>query len=218
MALLTTHSSANKYTSEGLSIRYRAEVIAGGAIKVTRYAKKSYSYIGMTREAANECANIKRAQYTTNHIQLEEGESGKTIKSFYDCQATFRVFLSRVGWNCEINVDETDCAVTYQDLADTSELFGTLVRDYDESDTYALTINSFNRLLGKFGISHGEIPIEEVILEWRTSTMTGWQIRSFAVDNEYGTIITPSSTGPGFYRLRWGSDVVGRIFTIEEES
>ena len=209
--LLSTHSSANKSTTDGLSIRYKADVVSGGKIKVARFATKSYSYTGMTRAAANACADAKRAQYTTNHVRLT---SETETEEFFGCQAAFRVFSDRVGWSCEISVNETDYAIADEEPVDPSALFSGLIRDYDESDTYALYIKSFTS--GKFTISHGLIPLPEIILEYRTPTMTGWRIVQYDAESE--TVITPSESDDGYYRLRWGTDIIGNVFQVKTET
>lgn len=63
MGLLNTYGDANKVTYRGLSIRYSVEPdSANGLIHytVTRYATKSYAYVGMDYQTADSCASAKR--------------------------------------------------------------------------------------------------------------------------------------------------------------
>lgn len=144
MALLTEHSDTNKVTHVGLSIRYRTELASSNnSLRVvTRYATKTYSYVGMTYAAARDCADAKAAQYLRSHpssyiIETDQETGIAWITPI--CVTDTLCLISMVhgegdSWDVNISVAEKDVRAT--DTAQSPELLFATENtwDYDESD------------------------------------------------------------------------------------
>jgi hypothetical protein len=196
MALLTTSSSANKHESRGLCVRYRLDFVDRSYWQVTRTATKSYSYFGMTREAAVECRDLKLAQYTRSYSYLSgdevpvEGTERMMpgVATKYGCGATFSVRREHgSSWSCNIEVNETDIKTASTMPADPAALFtAENARSYDEdaAGTVGLTITAveYEPLVGgpdgRFKISYTEnigstFDFSRVMVEGKASATSG---------------------------------------------
>lgn len=149
MALLSAYNDYNKVTSTALNVKYSIEmgtmtkkVTTGGKgssgstqyidepyYRVTRYATKSYSYVGMDYNTAVACQNAKISQYTRPYsriveilssdptweppIEDPEAEAPEfTVLSTENIIACTSDIVARHDaggmWNVIINVNETD--------------------------------------------------------------------------------------------------------------
>ena len=64
MGLITTYDDRNKVTDRGLAVKYSSEPVIDLSTSyylLTRYATKTYSYVGMDYHTAKSCASAKRA-------------------------------------------------------------------------------------------------------------------------------------------------------------
>lgn len=151
MGYRTTWGNANKQTSEGLAIRYTCEPLSlsdsSSYYKVTRYATKNYSFVGMDRATAMQCAEAKAAQYTRGHTHVaSKSVSGDgvsttiyTTYTSYDCLCSVAVEHGSGGmWNVTISVSETDEALTDSVPASMAACFS-ITQNYDEDDSTAGT-------------------------------------------------------------------------------
>ena len=144
MGYRTTWGNANKQTSEGLAIRYTCEPLVPSAIvtstsdfKVTRYATKSYSFVGMDYATASKCAAAKVAQYTRAHTRVTSETSGSSTSfdtySIVECLCSIAVQHGGGDlWNVTISVSETDEALSQGLPSDPASCFS-ISQDYDES-------------------------------------------------------------------------------------
>lgn len=140
---LPSFSDANKSTSTALCVRYFVEYVDYSYYRVTRTATKAYSYVGMTKSAADSCAASKRALYTRNHIILDTvntvpvGSTGRKMPgalAVYGCAAEISLNSYRGDtWNVDISVNETDIRCSATAPNDPASLFTSEnARDYDE--------------------------------------------------------------------------------------
>lgn len=142
MSLLTSHSIKNKHTKVGLSVRYRDEIVDGGRL-YTRYATKSYSYVGMTYAAAKACAAKKYEQYRRIHRKQEIKETTTGTATTYavddkyviDCLCTISMTHGAGdSWDVEISVNETETRASLEAVSDLEALFKTEnAWEYDEA-------------------------------------------------------------------------------------
>ena len=143
MGYLTTWGNANKQTSERLAIRYTCEPLSlsddSSYYKVTRYATKNYSFVGMNYATASKCAAAKVAQYTRGHTHVaskfvSDGTTYTTYTS-YDCHCSIAAAHGSGGmWNVTLSVAETDEALT-ESLPDDFASCFSISQNYDEDDT-----------------------------------------------------------------------------------
>ena len=153
MGYLTTWGNANKQTSEGLAIRYTCEPLeltsspdgssTQSTYKVTRYATKNYSFVGMDRATAMQCAEAKVAQYTRGHTKVTSmtisGDGTSTVVfvtyTVYECLCSVAAAHGNGGlWNVALSVNETDEALT-ESLPDDFASCFSISQNYDEGDT-----------------------------------------------------------------------------------
>lgn len=165
MALISAHSSTNKVTHTGLSVRYRSETDTDrGLLVVTRYATKVYSFVGMTYSAARDCADAKAAQYLRKHA------SGYTVTTDADgISAVTPVYVTDTlcsiamthgegdSWDVNISVSEQDVRATTDTSTAPAKLFATEnAWDYDETDEGGrdkITITSASASSGSNSVS-----------------------------------------------------------------
>ena len=151
MGYLTTWGNANKQTSEGLAIRYTCEPLSlsdtSAYYKVTRYATKNYSFVGMDRATAMQCAEAKVAQYTRGHTHVASksvsGDGGSTTVyttyTSYDCLCSVAAeHVSGGMWRVTLSVAETDEALAESLPASMASCFS-ISQNYDEDDSTAST-------------------------------------------------------------------------------
>lgn len=234
MALRTTSSSANKHESRGLCVRYRLDFVDRSYWRVTRTATKSYSYFGMTREAAAECRDLKLAQYTRSYSYLSSEEvpvEGTErmmpgVATKYGCGATFSVRREHgSSWSCNIEVNETDIKTASTMPADPAALFAAEnARAYDEdaAGTVGLTITgvTFQEGVGgprgRFKITYTEnigstFDFSRVMVEGKASATSGEWSPLGEVMAEDGVVYATNdyyrisgATGYEYLRLKYG--------------
>lgn len=139
--MFTALTDANKYTEEGLLIRYDQQVIemssGGGTFpiyRISRYATKRYKYVSLTADAAKTGAKNKVDKYTRGVRFYLPGEV-VSYKDSIQCQAQIRA-VHKAGpvWEVSIDVNETDVAYSLQAVADPSAFFTWISDDYDEDE------------------------------------------------------------------------------------
>lgn len=134
MALKTVYDNTNKVTETGLSVTYRQEYNSDGYWEITRFAKKSYKFIGMDEETAYACAAAKRSQYTRSFSRLQG--SGDTLQSVTVTECPSDIAPQHVEgdvWEVSIAVNEQDVKYSASAVANPSSLFTTAnARNYDE--------------------------------------------------------------------------------------
>ena len=154
MSLKNSYGEANKYTQTGLDVRYVAEQdVDSGYYIYTRYASKTYSYVGQTFESAKVCATNKKAQYLRKHNRATIKAVSSTDESTGETKTTYKVVDSSVyeslctitmnhadgdAWDVEIQVNEEDVRVATSADVNPETLFATEnAWDYDEGEQAA---------------------------------------------------------------------------------
>lgn len=133
MALLKSWGDANKITDRALSVRYRVDVESVGenvyAYRLTRYAAKNYSFVGMNLDTARRCRDAKIAQYTREVWSAGDDPELRPIKA----QASVAVMRDGDMCGVAVAVNETDSVLLDEMPTDPSLAFRALNRgDYDE--------------------------------------------------------------------------------------
>lgn len=159
MSLKTSYGDFNKDTQTGLCIRYSTSKENGFYI-VTRYASKTYSYVGMTYEAANKCAAAKRAQYLRKHnvasvvvnTDSDASETKYKISNSEVYESLCSISTSHGdgdSWDVEIQVNEEESRATDSSSTSPEALFSAEnAWEYDEGEsssaetTYTITAAS----------------------------------------------------------------------------
>lgn len=118
MSLLTQYGERNKSTTSGLCVRY-ACTAQYGVFVFTRYATKSYAFVGMDYATAKTCAAAKRVQYLRKHNRVtvklvtneETGISTPISVNSPVYEALCSIELTHGdgdSWDVEIQVNETE--------------------------------------------------------------------------------------------------------------
>ena len=156
MSLRTTYGDANKLTSTGLCVRYACEEQSGLYV-FTRYASKTYAYVGMTYDCAKDCAAAKRTQYLRRHNRVSVTAPADTTTSTTGTAENTLVYEALCtistthgdgdSWDVEIQVNETEQrAAESSDVSPDSLFAAENSWDYDEgaasASTGAITLNS----------------------------------------------------------------------------
>lgn len=146
MALLETFDEKNLVLSQGLAIRYNTRR-TGSSYTLTRYATKSYSFVGLSLDAAKRCRDEKRALYTRDVVSVR----AESYRDFIDQRLTADISIRPQGadaYRVDISVSEQDSRRVnreYESLninpADVFKLEN--LREYDES--YPLEIYGVSR-------------------------------------------------------------------------
>lgn len=199
MSLLSTYDNRNMVTHQDLLVTYRMTFEAGYWV-ATRYAKKSYSFIGMTRTAANLCAGAKISQYTRSFMRLGASElvpydDPTTSADSYilvpstvyavECPTEIApIHGEGASWSVQINVNEEDvvAVASVQPPADLASLFAEANgRNYDEdAGSASITLISATRTGDKLACSYSigisPSPYHGLIVVQYKTTMpgTGW--------------------------------------------
>ena len=145
MALLTDYSADNMITERGLAIRYGAQRVkinkeienpGGGTAtesvwmwKISRYATKTYSFVGMTYDAAVACADDKEKQYRRLYSRGEDTivESGASVEVVRDGDSS--------AYSVAVQVSETDVLLREKYDGNPQMLFAAQNgRNYDNGD------------------------------------------------------------------------------------
>lgn len=141
MSLRSNYGNENKVTDTKLSVRYASEIAkvtdTGVIYHVTRYASKSYKYIGMSEDGASACKDALEAKYYRQYAKYElDGE--KILARFAFC-CTAEIVPQHVegdNWACVVTVNEQDDIYTRQEARTLEQCRAQFsfaeVRDYDE--------------------------------------------------------------------------------------
>lgn len=118
MGLLVDFGEANLVCSAELAVRYSVSQTSEG-FEATRYATRVYDFVGMTKEAAMLCAELRRAQYTREFSRVQvvetvDAETGETRSDhvnvpIVECASDI-VAKPQSGemWMVSVSVNETD--------------------------------------------------------------------------------------------------------------
>lgn len=152
MALLTTWTAANRVITTEKVITYSRSKIYGSwrwgeaiiytfneAWEYHRYCTKTYSYVGLTKEAAMACATAMVEYYTRSTKVSYFASTGPTAGSFLPedggtvCMADVSPRMTAGGmWQVDISVREDDARLS-RDSVPPDALFTTEnAREYDE--------------------------------------------------------------------------------------
>lgn len=214
MSLLSTYGSANKVTSVGLDVRYSCEYDSGYYV-YTRYATKTYAFVGMDEQTAKTCAAEMRAKYLRKHNRVDiesltgEGPDGSPVssttaadKSVYEALSTISLTHDEGdAWSVEIQVNETDIRATKSDSSSPASLFSTEnAWDYDDDGDAASSI-----VISAVSGTVGETKIETTL----TASIQGFNAWSATLVVSSGTssdIYTckSASSENGSYTVTWG--------------
>lgn len=151
--LFSTYTATNMITSQGLTVGYDQQYTpAQGDVPayytVTRYARKTYSFVGLTEEAAYECAAAKRAQYTRAYRRIDTSSGSPVDISLYCCAADVTPSHDNgCAWSVSVNVSETDVRHSAEVVEDLATFFASENgRNYDDTGAFAaLTLDSASR-------------------------------------------------------------------------
>ena len=165
MALLTTWGKANRLVSSGLSVKYRQERVRDRTLpywKLTRYARKSYEYIGMTEAAARACAAAMTAIYTRRYFTEPYLKAiGVNLYDWftddvYECQADINPHpIAGDDWGVSIDINETDYQVARAVVQDPALRFPVQnSRDYEEDGALRLTRAVRSNITVYFDFAH----------------------------------------------------------------
>ena len=169
MGLFTTYNDENKVTHSGLAIRYSIEpeyksvTLSGETYttkyyRVSRYATKRYSYVGMDYTTARQCAEAKANQYYRNYSIIGMNEFDMQSETVKQCQADIS-YSHEAGkmWRCDIAVNEVDYKAAMERPASAAALFtAENNRNYDEdsgSETQNLTLTAVRRATSQYDVT-----------------------------------------------------------------
>ena len=225
MALKTVYDNSNKVTNTGLSVTYRqkfAQTIktdpGGGAPEVetnywevTRIAKKSYKFVGMTQATAFECAAVKRSQYTRMFTQIHVTPEEVTTNYSIECPSDIAPrHVDGDVWEVSIEVNEMDTTYSIGPSANPASLFPEAnARNYDEdAGSSVLTLSSVSRdsTVLSFTYSQDISSFDEsaLICQYKTDeSLTTWTTAERVTSTTASPVTVPDSAV--FVRLRYGS-------------
>lgn len=155
MALIEEYGSSNRVIDQGKVVTYskvktynRYSYLSGvneittigHEYEYTRFCTKSYRYVGMTKAAAEECAEDMVALYTRTTKTSEWIASGTGAGSFADSTAGSQIMakvavIHNAGrmYSVRVDVNETDVRIRTTATHDFESLFSSEnARDYDE--------------------------------------------------------------------------------------
>ena len=156
MGLLSSYSDYNKVTSTALKVQYAVEpdryeytgwvedperdvsswvTYDRPYYRVTRYATKSYSYVGMDEATAISCQNAKVSQYTRSFSRVTQVEVPEpdlpdhtqtvlSTETTRECRSDIAAqHVDGHMWNVVINVNENDEKFSYYVPLNPASLF-----------------------------------------------------------------------------------------------
>lgn len=206
-----TFDNTNKVTNTGLSVTY-TQHFNGNYWEITRYAKKSYSFVGMDKSTAYQCAASKRTQYTRGFRRLdsstidEDHPLPSTVYA-YECPTDIAPHHGDGDvWSVQIEVNEQDVVASATMAADPASLFAAENgRNYDEdAGSSVLSLDSAERtgttLSVKYSCGIPDYTSEGIIVEIKTSESGSWLFNGVI-----GHIGQVPGTGDLFVRLSYGT-------------
>ena len=224
--LKRVYDDSNKITDVGLSVTYRQQRMSGTLtvsgvqipvswVEITRFAKKSYMFVGMDKETAYACAQAKRSQYTRDFSHIDSSNLTSTTPSTYyvrECPSDIAPQHGEGGvWSVQITVNEQDVVATSNFQNDPASLFTEANgRNYDEdAGSTSLALTSATRVVAVDSSSTLEIsytcgitdysPSAIIVQISTTGSGSGWS----TVGTADGIIPVPSSEI--YVRLAYGS-------------
>lgn len=214
MGLWTTYGDANKVTSRGLAVRYSVQPSKHG-YEVTRYATKSYAFVGMDRATAKACASAKRSQYTREYSRVEtkSGTSGSTVAEVTVVECPCDIAETRMNggmWQVQVDVNETDTKPAAEIPPDPASIFAAANgRNYDEGDGdggAALVLKGVTRAPRGAYVSYRTNIVgfveDALVLQFKTSESGSWSGARRVSSGLYEGV--PSS-GDCWCRIMYGS-------------
>lgn len=211
--LKNVYDNSNKITSSGLSVTYK-QTFNGSYWEIARYAKKAYSFVGMDKDTAYECAAAKRAQYTRAFARLDtsvidENHTLPDVVFAYECPSDIAPQHQDGDiWSVEIQVNEEDHRASGSAVSNPAALFPQEnARSYDEdAGLTALSLDSISRSDDKATVSYttsiANFKADSLVLQYKTEeSSTTWTSSS---RDKLGRYSVPSS-GTFYARLIYGS-------------
>lgn len=221
------YDNSNKVTDSGLSVTYR-QSFNGQYWEITRIAKKSYSFIGMDKDTAYECASVKRSQYTRAFARLDtstidEQHPLPSVVNAIECPSDIAPqHVDGDVWSVQISVNEEDTLPSAASVADPAELFAAAnARNYDEdAGLAALTLGSASRSGDKLSFTYAteiaEFNADSLACQYKTSeSSTSWTTAARDGSNP-SPVIVPEDVEL-FVRLIYGS-IESNTLTVPEEA
>lgn len=207
----------NKVTSSGLAVRYSVQPGEAG-FEVTRYATKSYAFVGMDRATARSCASAKRSQYTREYARVKtvSGSSGSSATvevAVVECPCDIAETPQGGGmWQVQVSVNETDTKPSAEIPSDPASLFTAANgRNYDAGEGDGggkplLVLNSVSRGEQGASVSYSAniegFVAAALVLQFKTSESGSWNGASRTSSGLYAGV--PAS-GDCWCRLMYGS-------------
>ena len=148
--MLTTLTDYNKVTQQLLMIYYTCvpDVVNNtNCFRITRYASKQYSYIGLDMESAEQGALDKVKQYT-RFIRRYDIQNGQVVWSSGGMLSQAQIQATRDDgglYSVDIQVNEVDEVLSLTDMPDYSKAFTWIASDYDGNNP-TLVITNIERV------------------------------------------------------------------------
>ena len=214
MSLKTSYTDATKYTSKKLQVRYRVKQIVTDALvyyEVHRFATKSYAYLGLTEDSADQCAAAKVAQYTRTTYQWTYNSTAHEFQSVAttECMADISVAPNGPAWEVSIDVNEDDVVLVLDPPSTPATLFTAInSRSYDGgSAADGLSLTSASRSNDSLAFSYTQnIPdftADALVCQYVTEpTSTAWAVAPRVGSG--ATPVTVPDTGTLYVRLVYG--------------
>ena len=221
MSLLTRYGDANKQTSTGLCVRYSCEEDseAAGWYIFTRYASKTYSYVGMDYDTAKACAAAKRTQYLRRHNRATietttstsaDGDASVSTTGAKDTQVYEALCtISMVhgegdSWDVEIQVNETETRASQSASTSPESLFSSENGwDYDEGSAAASEIT-----ITEASATSGGTTITTKVTSTRTDFTPWGSVLSVSCGTSSDTYVCKAASGStGTWSATWGGSL-----------
>lgn len=216
MSLLTRYGDANKQTSTGLCVRYACEEDStySGWFIYTRYASKTYSYVGMDYDTAKACAAAKRAQYLRRHnrVTIDATMAGAAAFSIFAKDTQVYEALCTISmvhgegdsWNVEIQVNETESRASNSASASPESLFSSENGwDYDEGAAAASEI-----AITEASATAGGTTITTKVTSTRTDFTPWGSVLSVSCGTSSDTYVCKAASGEsGTWSATWGGSL-----------
>lgn len=214
MSLLNRYGDANKQTSTGLCVRYSCEEDStySGWFVYTRYASKTYSYVGMDYDTAKACAAAKRTQYLRRHNRVTIEATGGVAVSV--CAKDTQVYealctISMVhgegdSWDVEIQVNETESRASQSASTSPESLFSSENGwDYDEGAAAASEI-----AITEASATAGGTTITTKVTSTRTDFTPWGSVLSVSCGTSSDTYVCKAASGEsGTWSATWGGSL-----------
>lgn len=216
MSLLTRYGDANKQTSTGLCVRYSCEEDStySGWFVFTRYASKTYSYVGMDYDTAKACAAAKRTQYLRRHnrVTIEATTAGAAAVSIFAKDTQVYEALCTISmvhgegdsWDVEIQVNETESRASPSASTSPESLFSSENGwDYDEGAAAASEI-----AITEASATSGGTTITTKITSTRTDFTPWGSVLSVSCGTSSDTYVCKAASGEsGTWSATWGGSL-----------